>query len=125
MVAGDDDPVWEAFVSLVLPLAAVQERRSRYADKPALWFDGREIAHREAPGVIDLRITRSGWSEVGGSFRDDPGVSRDPRRRDWLELHLESAAQVAGLAPLITAAVASNHRTHQAGVCRRRESDGR
>jgi hypothetical protein len=110
MVAGEDDPVWEAFVALVLPLAAVQERRSRYSDKPALWLDHREIAHREAPGVIDLRITRSGWSEVSDSFRDDPAVSRDPGRRDWLELHLESAAQISGLTTLITIAVASNRR---------------
>ncbi len=110
MVAGDDDPLWDAFVALVLPLAAVQERRSRFADKPALWLDGREIAHLEAPGVVDLRITRSGWSEVGDCFRDDPAVSREPARRDWLELHLESAMEIARLAPLIATAVASNRR---------------
>jgi len=43
------------------PLLAVghaSERRSRYADKPALFIGNREIAHSEAPGVIDLRITR-------------------------------------------------------------------
>ena len=41
------DPVWEALVTLVLPLGA-HERRSRYADKPALMLGARDIA-RLAP----------------------------------------------------------------------------
>jgi hypothetical protein len=34
-------------------------------DKPALFVGSREIAHLEAPGVIDLRITRAGWAPAG------------------------------------------------------------
>jgi hypothetical protein len=62
----------------------------------ALWTDDREIAHLESHGVIDLRITRSGWSEVKADFGEDPAILRDPSRGDWLELHPLSAAEIPG-----------------------------
>jgi hypothetical protein len=58
------DALWEAFVIAMLAVGPVAERRSRYGDKPALFTASREIAHMEAPGVIDLRITRAGWRQV-------------------------------------------------------------
>jgi hypothetical protein len=61
------DAIWEAFVIAMLAAGPVAERRSRYGDKPALLSASREIAHLEAAGVIDLRITRAGWSQVKGS----------------------------------------------------------
>jgi hypothetical protein len=105
-----DDPCWEAFVAAMLPLGPVQERRSRYADKPALFLDGREIAHLEAPGVIDLRITGAGWMQAKDRYHEDPAVSRELSRRDWLELVLQSAAELDRLTDLLTVAVAANLR---------------
>jgi Family of unknown function (DUF5519) len=103
-----DDPVWDAFVTAMLAAGPAQERKSRFADKPALFAGRREIAHLEAPGVIDLRITRDGWSRVGAEFGRDPAVLRDPARRDWIELHLTSAGDVSRLAALLTTAMAAN-----------------
>jgi hypothetical protein len=94
----------------MLPLGPVEERRSRYADKPALFLDGREIAHLEAPGVIDLRITRAGWVQASGRYGEDAAVCRDSSRRDWLELALGSAAEIDRLTPLLAVAVAANLR---------------
>jgi hypothetical protein len=110
VTVGADDPCWEAFVAAMLPLGPLEERRSRYADKPALFLDGREIAHLEAPGVIDLRITRPGWLQAQDNYREDPAVCRDSSRRDWLGLALRSAAEIDRLAPLLTIAVAANLR---------------
>ena len=45
--------VWTAVVDVARARGPVEERRSRYADKPALCLHGREIAHWEAPGVVD------------------------------------------------------------------------
>ena len=87
MSANDAGTVWEAFIIAMLAAGPVAERRSRYADKPALFSASREIAHLEAPGVIDVRITRAGWSQVKNRFGADPAVRRDPSRRDWIELH--------------------------------------
>jgi hypothetical protein len=58
------DCLWEAFVTVMRQSGPARESRSRYGDKPALFADRPEIAHMEAPGVIDLRSTRTGWSRV-------------------------------------------------------------
>ena len=84
------------------------ERRSRYGDKPALFAGGREIAHLEAPGVIDLRITRAGWARVREDFGRDAAVHHDPARRDWIELHLHSITDLDRLRHLLTTAMAAN-----------------
>jgi hypothetical protein len=110
-VSGDGDALWEEFVGVMLPLGPVHERESRYGDKPALVISNREIAHLEAPGIIDLRITQAGWSQVRDQFGADPAVRKEKSRRDWLELGLESAADLARLAPLLAVAVASNAAT--------------
>ena len=109
VMSGDQgDVLWEAFVVAMLAMGPAMERRSRYGDKPALFTASREFAHLEAPGVIDLRITRAGWSRVRDRFGADPAVRRDPSRRDWIELHLDSAADLDRLGGLLTAAMAGN-----------------
>jgi luciferase-like monooxygenase len=100
--------LWDAFVTAMLAAGPAQERSSRYGDKPALFAGRREIAHLEAPGVIDLRITRAGWSRVGADFADDPAVRRDPARLDWTELHLRSGDELGRLGRLLTTAMAAN-----------------
>lgn len=102
------DQLWDAFVTAMLAAGAVRERSSRYGDKPALFAGRREIAHLEAPGVIDLRITRAGWARRGADFAGDPAVRHDPGRRDWIELHLRSAADLGRLGPLLATAMAAN-----------------
>lgn len=108
MTDNGTDPVWEAVVECMLPLGPVRERPSRYGHKPALAISGtREIAHLEAPGVVDLRITRVCWRRLGRAYADDPRV----RRRggsDWIELHLTSCDDVDAMRDLLTQAVRAN-----------------
>jgi Family of unknown function (DUF5519) len=108
MHEGQGDLLWDAFVLLMFTVGPAQERDSRYGDKPALVVGSREIAHLEAPGVIDLRITRDGWARVSTDFGEDPAVRRDPGRRDWIELHLSSLADLDRLGPLLRTAMAAN-----------------
>lgn len=100
--------LWHAFVTVMLAAGPASERPSRYGDKAALFAGSREIAHLEAPGVIDLRITRAGWSRLRADFRDDPAVWRDPSRREWIELHLGSVADLDRVRRLLTTAMAAN-----------------
>jgi luciferase-like monooxygenase len=102
------DPVWEAFVELILPMGALREEPSRYGAKPAVYLNGREIAHSEAPGHIDLRITRGAWVEIRGEFADNSALVSRAGRRDWIELFLESPDDLIRLVPLISAAVDAN-----------------
>ena len=103
--AGD---IWDAVVIAMQAAGPVHERRSRYGDKPALWTDRREIAHLEAPGVIDVRITAPGWARAKSDFGAHRAVSRDPSRRDWIELRLSSASEARQLTALFAIAVAAN-----------------
>jgi Family of unknown function (DUF5519) len=103
-----DDAIWDAVVIAMQAAGPVHERRSRYGAKPALWTDRREIAHLEAPGVIDVRITAAGWAQLKGDFGAHPAVRRDPGRRDWIELRPASAAGVSELAAVLRLAVAAN-----------------
>jgi len=108
MSDGRGEALWEAFVIAVLAAGPAVERRSRYGDKPALFTASREFAHLEAPGVIDLRVTQAGWLRVRDRFGADPAVQRDPARRDWIELHLDSPADLDRLDGLLAVALACN-----------------
>ena len=105
---GECDPFWEAFVTAMLAVGSAHERQSRYGNKPALFIEGREVAHLEAPGIIDLRITRQGWAQIKSEYANHPAVHRDPSRRDWIELRTRSLADLDRLASLISTAVAAN-----------------
>jgi Family of unknown function (DUF5519) len=108
MDPGQYDVRWEAFVTAMLSIGPAAEGRSRFGDKPALFSGSREIAHLEAPGVIDLRITRAGWAQVRDDADRDPAVRHDRSRRDWIELHLRSVADLDRLSRLLTVAMAAN-----------------
>jgi len=105
---GNADSLWDAFVAEMLGTGKAHERRSRYGDKPAVYIEGREVAHLEAPRVIDLRITRQGWSRLKREYGSDPAVYRDPSRRDWIELRPESPQDLKRLAGLLAVAIAEN-----------------
>lgn len=108
MVADDGDSLWNAFVDAALRVGHAEERRSRFGDKPALFMGSREIAHLEAPGVIDLRITNAGWTQARARYGDDPAVRREPSRRDWIEIHLGSRVDLHRLSDLLAIAMAAN-----------------
>jgi hypothetical protein len=92
----------------LLAPGASRRAASRCGDRPALFVEGREIAHLEAPGVIDLRITRQRWSQAGADYSEDPAVRRDPSRRDWIELHLGSPGDLHRLTRLLVIAATAN-----------------
>jgi hypothetical protein len=118
MAVESGDTYWDQFVDIMAAAGPVHERRSRYGGKPALLTERREIAHLEAPGVIDLRITREGWTKVGADFAADPAVHRDRSLRDWIELHLCSAADLDRVHALLMTALTAKHERAGESPCR-------
>jgi hypothetical protein len=104
----DADETWLALLDLCRRLGPVTERRSRFADKPALAVGRREFAHWEGLGLVDLRITAAGWRQHAAKFAADPAVARSASRRDWIDLRLSSVADVDRLRPLFETAVIAN-----------------
>jgi hypothetical protein len=101
-----EDMVWPAVVEACAEAGPVYERPSQWGGKPALFLGHREIAHYDGQGIVDLRITASGWKQV--TFGDDPAVTRDRSRRDWVSISLASTEDVERLRPLLVAAVRAN-----------------
>ena len=58
--------------------------------------------------MIDLRVTQAGWVQVRDDVGGDPAIRRDRSRRDWIELHLRSVADLDRLGMLLNAAMAAN-----------------
>jgi len=50
MDEGHADSLSDAFVADMLAIGKAHERRSRYGHKPAVYIEGREVAHLEVPG---------------------------------------------------------------------------
>jgi hypothetical protein len=100
------DVVWQAVVEVCVELGPVSEKPSQWGGKPALFLEHREIAHYDGDGIVDLRITAAGWSAV--AFGDDPAVTRDRSRRDWIVLTLSSVDDAVRMRPLLEAAVRAN-----------------
>jgi Family of unknown function (DUF5519) len=102
----DVDVLWPAVVEVCSEVGPVYERPSQWGGKPALFLDRREIAHYDGDGIVDVRITASGWKGV--AFGDDPAVTRDRSRRDWVSIRIASTEDLERLRPLLEAAVRAN-----------------
>ena len=71
------------------------------------WCNGTEIAHFDAPDVIDLRLTKQVIREMRKQLREDGRVQLRASGSDWIEVQLSSDADVefaSGLAERAAAA---------------------
>jgi hypothetical protein len=62
----------------------VIEGESAFKDGPALWVNGKEIAHFEGERAIDLRLTRAEIRARRATLRADPRVSLRSSSSDWI-----------------------------------------
>ena len=104
----DRTGAWEAVVEIFLGLGSIDERPSRYGDKPALFIERREIAHHDGDGLVDLRLTAAGWRQARDAVTVDPAVLREPGRKDWVELRLNGPDDAHRLRALFEIAHACN-----------------
>ncbi|MGH9074638.1 MAG: luciferase family protein, partial [Acidimicrobiales bacterium] len=60
---------------------------SMFSEGPALWVNGKEIAHWDADGVIDVRLTRAIIRQRREHLRTEPWVwLRRSSSSDWMEV---------------------------------------
>jgi hypothetical protein len=78
--------------TLIRALASIEgvtESESAFNDSPALWVNGREIAHFEDGGVVDIRLTARLIRSRRAALRSHPSVAlRRSSSADWLEVKL-------------------------------------
>ncbi len=81
-----------------------------FSERPALWVNGKEIAHRDTDNTFDVRMTRGVIRELRSRFRTDPRVRLRPSSSaDWLEVALGDATSEELLVELVDRA-ADAHR---------------
>lgn len=93
----------------LLEIEGVVESSSIFADRPALFVDGTEIAHEGADGAYDIRLTRRVIRETRRRLRSEPSVRLRPSSSaDWVDLHVSSEADGALLVELVQLAAGAH-----------------
>lgn len=84
----------DSIVSRLLALPGVEERRSRFADKPALFFGGREFFHLDEPGLADVRLGRKTIRSRIDDLRSDRRIELRTGSSDWIHVRFRSGDDV-------------------------------
>lgn len=71
----------------------------------AYWVNGKEIAHWDRDGGIDIRLTRKGISARRAELKADERVNLRRSRSDWVQVHCASRKDVALVMDLFEEAV--------------------
>lgn len=93
-----------------LAIDGVVESPSMFSDRPALWVNGKEIVHKDADDVYDVRLTRKVIRQMRARLRADSRVHLRPSSSaDWVEVAVAGSDDEELLVELIAAA-ADAHR---------------
>jgi hypothetical protein len=95
----------------------VIEGESAFKDGPALWVNGKEIAHFEGEHAIDLRLTRAEIRARRAELRADPRVSLRSASSDWVTIEFADPPDEAFVCALTETAAAA-HRPGDGGPAR-------
>lgn len=83
-----------------------QRGESMFSSGPALWVNGKEILHPDAPGRFDVRLTRGVIRELRDRLAHDARVHlRRSISADWVEVEVQRAEDEIFLRELVELAV--------------------
>jgi hypothetical protein len=85
-----------------IPGVAVGE--SMFGHGTAYWVNGKEIAHFEAEGDIEVRLTRPVIGERRRTLEADHRVRLRPSGADWITVRFDATADLNFVVELVTAA---------------------
>ena len=77
-------------VKRLLAREGVEERKSKFADRAALFSRGREFFHLDEPGLADVRIGRRTIRSRMDELRADPNVELRAGSSDWIQVRFAS-----------------------------------
>jgi hypothetical protein len=58
----------------------------RFGPGPAVWVGRREVAHPDADGTVDVRLTRKLIMDRKSDLEADPRIRLRPAQSDWLSV---------------------------------------
>lgn len=86
-----------------------------FAPGPAVWVGTREVAHFDADGTLDVRLTRQVIRQRRHDLSDDQRFALRRNTSDWVEMRMSSWKDVTDAVALVEVAVAANRSTAQPG----------
>ena len=93
------DELYEALLAEL----GVEERKSRFSDKPALWVDGMEFVHMHGRKA-SIRLTRKGIAADRARIKTDPRFELEGP--DWVLVRLTTRADLETAVELGRSAIA-------------------
>lgn len=90
-------------------LPGVDRGGSMFGHRSAYWVNGKEIAHLEAPGVIEIRCTREVIRQRRSQLKSDHRVTLRRSGADWLTVRVRTVADL----DLVTELVALAEQAHR------------
>jgi len=85
----------------------VDQRTSRFSERPAFWLGRREIAHYHDGNEIDVRLTRKVIRRLKSELEADRRVQMRGSS-DWVELRFPRRADLARVLELLELACEAN-----------------
>jgi predicted dehydrogenase len=86
---------------------------SMFGHGDAYWVNGKEIAHFEDEGVIEVRLTRAAIRDRRPAFKIDERVELRPSGADWITVRFATRGDVDFVAELVDVAAVA----HRAPPC--------
>jgi hypothetical protein len=86
-----------------------------FAEGPAVWVGRREVAHIDADGAVDIRLTKQQIRRRRTELEQDTRISLRAPSSDWLEVRAATDADIDFAVTLIADAVAANLPTAPTG----------
>jgi hypothetical protein len=79
-----------------------------FSPGPAVWVGRREVAHGEDDRTLDVRLTKKVIRGRRSGLQGDPRIAFRSSSSDWLEVRVQSPADVEFAVSLVRDAIAAN-----------------
>ena len=93
----------------IVAIDGVAVSESQFGHGDAYWVNGKEIAHFEGDGEIEIRLAKAEIRERRPAFKADDRVTLRPSGADWVTVRFERNDDVAFVVDMVSAA-ADAHR---------------
>lgn len=87
-----------------------------FSPGPAVWVGTREVAHFDANGALDVRLTKAVIREQRSVLKADDRVTLRGSGSDWLEIRVVVKPDLEFAVAMVKVAVASNLPTANPGL---------
>ena len=103
-----DATVGQVRAALLKIDGVVESPGTFHTDTDAFWVNGKEIAHFDSDGSLELRVTGPVIRAHRDRLRSDPEIERRAPSSDWITMRYSSARDVAFVAELAELAAAAH-----------------